>query len=197
LHHLQIVCALLFGYIIETGPAKGEQLALLANTQLILGAYQQFALHHSPLFFKLFFRKYRSISNCPILAYKASRLTVSSFSFPSVTVNTSSELAKNSCFHRVMWLACTSNLADKAASVSLSFSASKATFALKAAVNFLLVFLFFPRLKCITFQFNSWFILPRYYIDFIKSIMDKVSLKKSCATHSSTGISTRGCKKFN
>ena len=46
----------------------------------------------------------------------------------------------NYWFHWEIWLGRTSKRADRAAKVSLSLSASIATWALKAAVNFLLVF---------------------------------------------------------
>ncbi len=81
-------------------------------------------------------KKSFSIANCPILACSSLMSgPVSAF----LSLENTSSAPSNSCFfHSVIWLGCTWNLSASYTRVCPSFSASTATFALNAALWFLL-----------------------------------------------------------
>src|SRR5690625_3546577 len=99
-HQTQILLRFTHSFVIHRTARHTQQLTLPANAQRLSGIYQSFSLVHSPVFFKLFFKKSFSTFSCPIWAYSS---LVSTFSASSATAeepeNACSALSRNSRFH--------------------------------------------------------------------------------------------------
>src|SRR5512145_2204697 len=163
-HDIQIFLLFSGGFVIERSTLYFKQTTLLAYTERLLlsNAFYQFCSHR-PNFFETFFKKSRSISSWPILAYSLSKSTWDCFSGDGVS-KISDARSVNSCFHFEIMFGCTSNLFESSANDSRSLSASIATCALKAPENFLLlVFIFHCKVKFLFFNLTSGSNFGEYY----------------------------------
>ena len=125
-HNFKVIRTFLTFFLLQTVSCDSQKSTLLTYTQGTFFIHKQFRGCYRPNLCKLFFKKSFSISNWPIFEYSLSvsiRVSVSSCTFS----NTWEERDKNSCFHLLIIVACTSNRTDNSASVSRSFKASIAT----------------------------------------------------------------------
>src|SRR5271169_1237511 len=98
-------------------------------------------------------KKSFSIANCPILPCNS--LTSGPDASCLSLANTSSALSNSCFFHSVIWLGCTWNRSASSTSVCPSLSASTATFALNAALWFLLGLLLILPLLSVFYRATS------------------------------------------
>ncbi len=146
-HQFQIFRIFWYRLIIHVAPIYIQKLTLPANTDSRLGIYHFFEGFSIPNCSETRLQKSTSTSNRPIFSYRAfSRFMASSSGAFVEKISAPREI--NSRFQfEIIW-GCTSNRLASSLRVSCSLIASRATWALKAALCFFLVVDIMSKFKC-------------------------------------------------
>ena len=139
-HHLKVLFTFALGRVIVSRAAYVKDLALFADAQLLIRGYQSSAGISIPNYLDTRFAKSSRISKSPILRRYRSFCFSSASSSCRGDSNAAAEFSMNSFFYRLIITGDTSYLAASSLSVSRSFKASMATFALNLASYFFLLF---------------------------------------------------------